>query len=369
MTQRILHIIATLDRAGAEKQLSLLTRGLPRDRFDVHVCALTRGGPLEDELREAGIPTTVLHKRAKADPVAFGRLVSHIKRLRPSLIHTWMFTANAYGRAAGRLAGVERMIASERCVDRWKSNWQLAIDRRLAKHTQAIVANAEGVRDFYLQHGLTPEKLCVIPNGLEPVAPSRYSHPEFLSKFDLPTGVPLIGAVGRFWPQKRMKYLIWAAEVLHLLHPNAQLLIAGEGPLREQVMRYCSLLDGDSYIHFLGHRDDVPDILPHLDMFWHASGYEGLPNAVMEAMAAGLPVIATDVPGNRDLIQSEETGILISLDDRSDLVRAADRLINDPELGTRLGAAARQHVLANYPLQTMIDRYAELYDQTLAGGA
>ena len=369
MKPRILQIIATLDRAGAEKQLSLLACGLPRDCFDVHVCALTRGGPLEADLHTAGIPTVVLNKRSKADPIAFGRLVAHIKHLRPDLIHTWMFTANAYGRAAGRWAGVKRMIASERCLDPWKSNWQHAIDRYLAKQTQAIVTNAQGVRDFYLQHGMDAEKLQVIPNGLEPMQPSRYSHQQFLRMFNLPADVPLIGAVGRFWPQKRMKYLIWAAEVLHLLHPKAQLLIAGDGPLREQVMRYCSLLDGDSYIHFLGHRDDISDLLPHLDMFWHASGYEGLPNAVMEAMAAGLPVVATDVPGNRDLIRSEETGILVSVDDRADLVRASDRLIADPNLRTRLGTAAQEHVLANYPLQTMIDRYAQLYDQTLASPA
>ncbi|MCA9248724.1 MAG: glycosyltransferase [Planctomycetales bacterium] len=366
MTQRILHIIATLDRAGAEKQLALLARRLPRDRFDIHVCALTRGGPLREELTAAGIPVTVLNKRFKADPVSFARLVKLIRRLQPDLIHTWMFTANAYGRAAGQYAGVSRMIASERCVDPWKSGWQFAIDRRLARATNRIVANAPAVADFYTQHGLAPSKLRVIANGIEQPGPSRLLRGELLSRFDLPVDVPLIGAVGRFWPQKRMKYLIWSAELLHLLHPQAQLLIAGDGPQLAQAMRYCSLLDGDDYVHFLGQRNDVPDILPHLDLFWHVSGYEGLPNAVMEAMAAALPVVATDVAGNRDLIEHGETGMLVASNDRRELVRASDRLIGNAALREKIGRAAQAQVLETYAAEKMVCGYVKLYDEVLA---
>ena len=98
MTQRILHIIPSLDRSGAEKQMSLLARGLPGDEFEVHVCALTRGGPLAEELQQAGIPTTVIGKRWRIDARAFWQLRAHVARLRPQLIHTWLFAANAYGR-------------------------------------------------------------------------------------------------------------------------------------------------------------------------------------------------------------------------------------------------------------------------------
>ena len=142
MTQRILQIIPTLDPHGAEKQLMLLATGLPRDRFEVHVCALARGGPLAASLECAGIPVTVLGKRWKLDPATFFRLVRHIRRLRPALVHTWLFAANSYGRAAGRMAGVPRMIAAERCVDEWKMSHELAIDRRLARWTDRLVANS-----------------------------------------------------------------------------------------------------------------------------------------------------------------------------------------------------------------------------------
>jgi hypothetical protein len=102
--QIILEIIPTLDQSGAEKQLTLLARGLPREEFDVRVCAMTRGGPLEADLAAAGIPVTVLGKRWKFDPYAFWRLWRLIKQIKPDLVHTWIFAANAYGRAAGLLA-------------------------------------------------------------------------------------------------------------------------------------------------------------------------------------------------------------------------------------------------------------------------
>ena len=117
---RILLIIPTLDRCGAEKQLTLLATGLPRDRFDVQVCALTRTGPLAESLDAAGIPLTVIGKRGKIDPAAYWRLRQHIRRLAPDIVHTWIFAANAYGRWAAFSAGVRHVLAGERCVDPWK---------------------------------------------------------------------------------------------------------------------------------------------------------------------------------------------------------------------------------------------------------
>src|SRR4051812_1016003 len=116
MKRRILQIISTLDRSGAEKQLVMLATGLPREEFEVHVCALTRGGPLATELNEQNIPLSVIGKVWKYDPSAHWRLKRHIEHIRPDLVQTWMFTANAYGRMAALAAGVQCLVASERCV-------------------------------------------------------------------------------------------------------------------------------------------------------------------------------------------------------------------------------------------------------------
>jgi hypothetical protein len=118
---RLLHIIPTLVRGGAEKQLALLAAGLPRDQFDVHVAVLTHSGPLEETLSAAGVPVTVIGKRWKVDPLAYWRLKALIRRLKPDIVHTWLFAANSYGRQAAIAAGVKHIVAGERCVDPWKS--------------------------------------------------------------------------------------------------------------------------------------------------------------------------------------------------------------------------------------------------------
>lgn len=365
MKPRILHIVPSLDRAGAEKQLALLVTHLPREEFDVQVCALTRGGELASDLKQAGIPLTILGKRWKADPTCYWKLRKLIAQLKPDIVHTWMFTPGVYGRVAGRQLGVPRLIHSERCADQWKSNWQWAFDRRLAASTDRIVANSTGVRDFGVEHGIPAEKFVVIPNGIDPAPPSNVTKAELLQELGLPPGVPLIGAVGRLWPQKRVRDLIWAMELLHIIRPDAHLLIIGEGPERHALERYVRTIEGTSYMHFLGHRSDVPRILPHLDLFWQGSGYEGMPNAVMEAMAAGVPVIATDIPGTRDLVVHGETGFLYPIRGRKEFCKKSDELLADLPTARRLGAAGQARILKQFPLAPMIESHAQLYREVL----
>lgn len=375
--KRILEIIPTLDRCGAEKQLTLLARGLPREEFDVHVCALTRGGPLLADLEEAGIAVTLLEKRRKIDLAAFTRLQRLIKQLRPQLVHTWLFAANAYGRAAALRCGVSRIVGCERCVDPWKTWGHFAIDRYLAKRSAIVVANSSGVKDFYVAHGLPEDKFEVIPNGTLPPAPCSATREEVLAELGLPRGTRLVAVVGRLWPQKRVKDAIWAADTLKVMRDDVHLLILGDGPDRERLIRFrdqSELLDN---VHFLGHREDVPRLLPHVDVLWSPSAYEGQPNSVMEAMALGVPVVATDIPGTRDLVVHGETGFLVPTDDRaanattvnrdvaSGLARYTDQLLDNSELARSLGDAGRRRILEEFSVAKMIDRYAALYRRLL----
>ncbi|NLF70979.1 MAG: glycosyltransferase [Candidatus Anammoximicrobium sp.] len=364
---RVLQIIPSLDRCGAEKQLVLLAAGLPRDQFDVHVCALTRGGPLEQPLREAGIPVTVIGKSWKLDPLAYRRLKRHIARLQPDLVHTWIFAANAYGRLAARAAGVKHILAGERCVDPWKQWHELAIDRRLARFTERIVTNSSGVRDFYVGQGLAADKFVIIPNGVAPFSPGPpAAREEVLAELALPADARLILAVNRLWPQKRVKDLIWAADLLKIVRPNAHLLIVGDGPQRWRLERFREQVEIQDCVHLLGQRDDVPRLLPHCDCLWLGSAYEGQSNAILEAMSAGLPVIATDIAGNRDLVVPEKTGYLVPIGDRAAFARWTKVLLDDPELARRLGEAGRQRVLTEFSVDQMVARHAALYRELAA---
>jgi glycosyltransferase involved in cell wall biosynthesis len=363
---RIALVIPTLDRAGAEKQLVLLARGLPRGEFDVHVCVLTHGGPLEAELAEAGVPVSIIGKRGKLDPMALVRLKKHLAGLRPDLVHTWLFAANSYGRAAALWAGVKRIVAGERSVDPWKAWHELAIDRCLARRTDRIVVNSSGVRDFYVRHGLPDDKFTVIPNGVDVRAAMAADKRACLAELGLPAGARLIGAVGRLWPQKRVKDLIWAADMLKFIRDDVHLLVIGEGPQRERLERYRRQMRIEDRVHFLGHRPDVPRLLPNFDVLWLASEYEGMPNVIMEAMAAQVPVVATDISGNRDLVVPGETGYLVPVGDRGALVRATHKILDDAALAHRLGSAGRQRMLDHFSVAAMVERHAALYRELLA---
>jgi len=366
VTKRILQIIPTLDRSGAEKQLTLLAAGLPRDEFEVHVCLLTRGGPFEADLQAAGVPVTLIGKRLKIDPSAYWRLKRYITSLRPDLVHTWLFAANAYGRVAALAAGVRRIVAGERSVDPWKVWHELAIDRWLARRTDRIVVNSSGVSDFYARHGIAAEKFTLIPNGVDLLPPSDVSRAELLAELKLPADTRLIGAVARLWPQKRIKDLIWAADLLKVIRDDVHLLVVGEGPHRARLERFRRQVEIEDRVHFLGHRSDVPQFMPHFDVVWLASEYEGLPNAIMEAMSAGVPVVASDIPGNRDLVVPGETGYLVPLGDRAAFARQTRILLDDVELSRRFGAAGRERVLREFSVERMIARHAELYRELLA---
>jgi len=331
------------------------------------VAVLTRSGPLEALLREAQIPVTVIGKRWKLDPLAYGRLRRHIRSLKPDIVHTWLFAANSYGRQAAASAGVKHIVAGERCVDPWKSAWQLTIDRLLAKRTERIVTNSTGVKEFYVSRGLPPEKFTIIPNGIEPpVVNNPASREQLLAELDLPAGARLIGAVGRLWPQKRVKDLIWAADLLKSTRDDTHLLIVGDGPQRWRLERYREQSQIRDQVHFLGERGDVPRLMQHFDVLWMASEFEGQSNAVLEAMAAGVPVIATNIAGNRDLVVDGETGYLVPLGDRFEFTRRTHWLLDDETLRRRLGDAGRARASRDFTVEQMVERHAALYRE-LAG--
>ncbi|MBI1248357.1 glycosyltransferase [bacterium] len=360
--QKLMLIIPTLDRSGAEKQLTLLAKGLPRDQFDVSVCCLTRGGPYEEDLSAAGIPVTVIGKKLKIDPAAYWRLKKHISEVRPDIVHTWLFAANSYGRKAAQAAKVPHILCGERCVDPWKITHEHLIDRYLDRFTEKIVVNSSGIVDFYTQKGRSAEKFVTIPNGIDLIdSPPQRSQAEIWEELKLPPHAKMMLSVGRLWPQKRMKDLIWATEILKRIRDDAYLVIVGDGPQRERLQKYCDQVTIDDKVRIAGPRGDVLELMKHATLFMLASGFEGQSNALMEAMASGLPVAVSDIPGNRDLIKHDENGYLVGLGQRTEYSRFANFLLEDESLRRRFAEAARKTIAEQFSIQQMIDRHVALY--------
>ena len=250
MSNKIALVIPTMDRGGAEKQLSLLARNLPNNRFETRVFLLTRDGPLSDDLRRAGISVEVIGKRFKADPTALFRLKRAFEEFKPEIVHTWLFAANSFGRVAARLAGVPTIIASERCVDPWKTWGHFAVDKRLARFTNAITTNSNGVVDFYGEHGLDRELFQVIPNGIPQRVDAPCSRDEVFSRLKVDPSRRLILAVGRLWPQKRYRDLIWAGELIATTRSDTTLVIVGDGPRSAELLRYRDDVSGSAACPF-----------------------------------------------------------------------------------------------------------------------
>jgi glycosyltransferase involved in cell wall biosynthesis len=361
---KVLQLIPTLDRSGAEKQMVLLANGLPRDRFAVEVAALTRLGPLEAELHANNISVTLIGKKLKADPFALTHLIKFMKAHKFDVVQTWIFAANTYGRIAARQAHVPAVIVSEMAVDLWKGRAQLSVDRFLARWTDCLVGNSNAVVDYYREKaGLTNEKLAMIPSGIGDDEPPQIDRNQVRHSLGIADDAPVVLFVGRLAPQKAVHDLISAVDILQHGRPDLRTLIVGDGPLRERLEEQAESFGLLGKVQFLGHRADVPTLLAASDLLVLPSLYEGLPNVVLEAMRFRKPVVATAAPGTTEVVKNGETGLLVPMKSPTELARAIRQVIDDPDLASRLGTAGRRRVETEFRASLMVERFADLYEK------
>ncbi len=362
---RIAYVIPTLDQSGAERQLTLLASGLPRDKYEPHVIALNRGGYYAQLLKDHKIPVHVLGKRFRLDPLTWIRLRSRLQSIRPQLVQSFIFAANSYVRLPGICPGGSKIVVSERCVDSWKSDWQKSLDRKLAGRMDAMTANSQSVADFYREEiGVSADRLHVIPNGVPglPVAEPGQLHRELR----LPAECRLIGFVGRLAPQKNLRDLVWAFHLfMQSTSSPVRLVFIGDGPQRDSLAQFAIDLGRREIIHFMGHRPDAAALIQDFSIFCLPSAFEGMSNSLMEAMALGVPCVVSNIAPNRELIQHEKNGLIFSVGNTRELAKTLLQCVNAEEFCSQLGKSARDSVAREYSVAALVQRHNDLYQRLL----
>jgi glycosyltransferase involved in cell wall biosynthesis len=354
---RVALLIDTLELAGAEKQLVTVATGLDRHRFAPVVICLTAKGPYEQELRQADVPVLFVGKRHKVGFLAYRRLRALLRRERPDVLHTWMFTCNLYGRLAARGLPVAT-LASEVAADVGKSSFRLAVDRWLAPSTDAFYVNSAVVARFYHERCDIPlAKMTVIPNGVRVAEMAPVPRAALGVRED----AFLACCAGRLSPEKGFDRVIEALGASALRGRNVELVIAGEGPSRGALETLAASRGLADRVHLLGHRDDLPGVLRAADAFVLSSLHEGMSNVLMEAMAVGIPCVTTPVGGVDELMVDGESGMIVATSAPEPIAAALVRLIDSPDLTGRLATAARDRMSSSFSIEANVRRFEALY--------
>jgi L-malate glycosyltransferase len=358
---RVAEVIWSLGLGGAEQVVIRLAAGLDRARFEPLICCLDRPGPFAPQAEEAGVEVVSLDKRGPLDARAAWRLARLFRSRRVDVVHTHLWGASLWGRAAAIGARVPVIVTTEHNVDAWKKRHHLALDRALAPATTHLVAVSEQVREFYEARGVGRGRFRVVHNGVDTSAvPRRARGPEFLA-LGLGEDDPVVGLVGRLVPAKAPEVFLRALALAASRVPGLRGLLVGDGPLRPEMEREARRLGLEGRVVFAGVRHDVPRLLAGLDALLFSSLREGLSMAMLEAMAAGVPVVATDVGGTPELITHGVTGLLVSPGRPERLAEALVSLLVDDAAREAIRRAARRLVEERFSLEAMTAGYEALY--------
>jgi glycosyltransferase involved in cell wall biosynthesis len=381
--RRILHVINNLHLGGAETMLVQLLGCLDRERWTPEVVSLVGGGPASEQLESIGVPVTMVGMpRGLPGPATLLRLTRAVRRARPDLIQTWLYHSDLLGGLASRMAGRRapvvwnlRRCRPTRGRDKPTTIWTARICARLSKRLPArIVANSQSGRQQHIELGYDARRIEVIPNGFDVnrFQPSETARHQIRDELGLSRDTPLVGMAARWDPLKDYPTMIAAASRLFAVKPGLHVLLCGPG-IESSNSELSSVIDSTSghndwsdRLHLLGRRSDMPTWQAALDVAVLASCSEGFPNAVGEAMACGVPCVATDAGGTGEVLG--DTGRLVGVGDADGLARAvADLLDQTPESRRELGLAGRERIVHEFALERMVERFDTTWTSVLAG--
>lgn len=363
----IVHVVETLERGGLERMVVDLAGAQRAAGHRPQVICLYRPGLLAAELPALDIPLHDCGKRSGFDVRAIRRLRHWLRAAPGAVLHTHNANAHYHAVLAATGLPLSRIVNTRHGMGASQTRGRLEwLYRRAMRRTDAVAAVCEAARTLFAAHGVKPRgALVAVSNGIrierfEASTPARRA--ALRAELGLPEGTRIVGTVGRLNPVKDQSMLLRAFARVHGGMADTALVLVGDGPLRETLATEAAALGIADAVRFLGDRGDVDALLPGFDIFVLSSRSEGYSMALLEACAAGLPIVATDVGGNREIVRDGVNGRVVTGGSDVVLVEAIASLLRDPDAAAAMGRAGREWALHEASVDAMMRRYDALYE-------
>lgn len=365
---RVVLFSNSLRVGGSERNVATYARCLPRYGYEPEVWVLHGGGEYESSLRAAGIPVRDLGRRRSYSPLFALRAARAVAKSDAELFHVFHSAALSYAVLAKRLFGWRGRLCFY--VGSSSHDWTRK-DRcyrpLIRGECDAWSANSPDSRDRFIAMGIERDRIDIIPNGHDPTLYVPQDDSSALrEKLGIRTDDPVLFFCGRLIASKGVPTLIQATQRLVADHPRLKFLIAGDGPQRESLSNLVERMQLQNHVQFLGARDDIPQLLNMADAFVFASETEGLPNSVIEASLARLPIVAADIPGTAAVVRDDMEGLLVPPGDVAGFASAISRVLEDDKLRKRLSKAAYERAKNCFDVDASMRALCRFYDKALA---
>lgn len=363
----LMQVMLTLDVGGAETFVVNLLKNINREIFNVSVCCIWKGGPLENELRKIDIPVYIMNKREGIDWSIFNKLKNIFKTNHIDVINTHHLGPLIYALIPAKIAKVKKIIHTEHSfkyfIKKRRYFWYAKI---LFKHVTKIIGVCDDITE-YIKNNINKDssKTLTIKNGIDVkkfnVIKTKEEILKIKSRLNLKKDSFIIGMVGRLDAVKNHKMTLKNFQKISLDNQNINLLIIGSGPEEKNIKQIIFNLKIQDKVILLGERTDISELLSIIDIFLLPSLSEGLSIALLEAMSSKKAIIASNVGGNIEIIKNNSNGLLFNLNSEEDFISTLLRLINNAELRHELGLKAFETVRGHFSLNCMVRKYENLY--------
>ncbi len=367
----VMQLIATNFYGGPDRQILGQALAMDNKRFRTTIAAFSEGGKDAELVRRAaaaGLPAETVPVRHAYDPRAVGLITELLRRESVDLLVTHGYRSNLLGRKAARRYGIAHLVVTRGwTTENLKVRLYHALDKFTLRRSEMIVCVSENKKTELTAAGIPTAKLTVIPNAVNAADPRKRPSVNWRGKYGWPPTVPIVVSAGRLSPEKGPDIFLAAAEILREQGLPAKFIIFGSGPLAGQLQTRIENGNQAGIVILAGHVTDLRDELSAFDLLANPSRSEGMPNIVLEAMAAGLPVVATDVGGVAELIEDGRTGRLVAPGDPAILAVAIRNALAQPERTDEMARAAQEKVKREFSFETQARSYADIYDRLLRG--